>query len=895
MMSNKLSVFECFVLSTKMSDKRYDTSGDRSDDKHEDYHQLRHSDEQLTAEDKLVTMDVNVGHNSGNHKKSHKSKHKKHKKDESSHQNKHSKHSKKSKKDKKDKEKDKKDMDPLVAKEDEELRELIKQKKILEEKLRQEELKQDICVDDSKSSHLKTRNDEENDTNGQRMNGFNKESKLKDKKLNESKVTKEIPLLEISERKRKSTTDLSKSDKHLKNDEKSLKTENKTKIVSKEILKTKDSRSDRETTNNSFREKSTLKSKSSDNLNLNENKRHSVDRHHSRRSRSRSYERQRRQTPDKCDRNRFDRINRFDRSHEDKDGNRNRRHHNSRKTRSPLNHDRDRDKERERDRDRLLRDRDRNLRRSRDRDRERDERIRSRDRERDRERERDRHQRGYDRNVKKSGSRHYDKYTNESFGDKTNDDSTSDESNNLYDVDINEDENEEQEIERRRKQRQELLQKLGSSLETDTSDKLSLSIADEDSRLEAFDEISKHKELEEQLQNDTDLDPSSDVKVEPKRKQVDMFADLDVYCDDYNSPSEQNHFKTSGVDNPSLNDNWDDAEGYYRIRIGEILDGRYSVYGYTGQGVFSNVVRARDKARSQQDVAVKIIRNNDIMHKTGLKELEFLKKLNDTDPDDKYHCLRLFRHFYHKNHLCLVFESLSMNLREILKKYGKDVGLHIKAVRSYSHQLFMALKLLKRCNILHADIKPDNILVNENKLSLKLCDFGSASDANDCDITPYLVSRFYRAPELILGQPYDFSIDLWSVGCTLYELYCGKIMFSGKSNNQMLKFFMDLKGRMNNKFVRRGRFKDQHFDHNCNFLYQEVDKVTEKEKIVVISNIQPIRDLNTELMAGQTLNDTELRKVTQLKDLLEKILMLDPSKRLSITQALTHPFITDKM
>lgn len=113
-----------------------------------------------------------------------------------------------------------------------------------------------------------------------------------------------------------------------------------------------------------------------------------------------------------------------------------------------------------------------------------------------------------------------------------------------------------------------------------------------------------------------------------------------------------------------------------------------------------------------------------------------------------------------------------MNLREVLKKYGKDVGLHIKAVRSYSQQLFLALKLLKRCNILHADIKPDNILVriiyiapysnrlhslthslfclqvNESKTILKLCDFGSASHVADNEITPYLVSRFYRAPEI---------------------------------------------------------------------------------------------------------------------------------------------------
>lgn len=89
-----------------------------------------------------------------------------------------------------------------------------------------------------------------------------------------------------------------------------------------------------------------------------------------------------------------------------------------------------------------------------------------------------------------------------------------------------------------------------------------------------------------------------------------------------------------------------------------------------------------------------------------------------------------------------------MNLREVLKKYGKNVGLHITAVRSYVKQLFRALRLLKKCQILHADIKPDNILVNESKLVLKLCDFGSASYASDCEITEYLVSRFYRAPEI---------------------------------------------------------------------------------------------------------------------------------------------------
>lgn len=198
-----------------------------------------------------------------------------------------------------------------------------------------------------------------------------------------------------------------------------------------------------------------------------------------------------------------------------------------------------------------------------------------------------------------------------------------------------------------------------------------------------------------------------------------------------------------------------------------------------------------------------------------------------------------------------------MNLREVLKKYGKNVGLHITAVRSYARQLFRALRLLKKCQILHADIKPDNILVNESKLVLKLCDFGSASDASEFDITEYLVSRFYRAPEIskpprhsrspeldawicnvfsftVLGMPYDYVIDLWSVATTLFELYTGKIMFPGRSNNEMLKLFMDLRGKMSNKFIKKAALKDKHFDADCNFIFRDIDKITKHVSLLMI-------------------------------------------------------------
>ena len=126
---------------------------------------------------------------------------------------------------------------------------------------------------------------------------------------------------------------------------------------------------------------------------------------------------------------------------------------------------------------------------------------------------------------------------------------------------------------------------------------------------------------------------------------------------------------------------------------------------------------------------------------------------------------------------------------------------------------------------------------------LKLCDLGSASDVSENDIAPYLVSRFYRAPEIsmlsfsislasanaslvVLGLPYDTALDMWSVGCTLYELYTGKILFPGRSNNHMLLLMMELKGRFNTKMIKRAKFGDVHFDDKGAFISVEPDKIT---------------------------------------------------------------------
>jgi len=80
----------------------------------------------------------------------------------------------------------------------------------------------------------------------------------------------------------------------------------------------------------------------------------------------------------------------------------------------------------------------------------------------------------------------------------------------------------------------------------------------------------------------------------------------------------------------------------------------------------------------------------------------------------------------------------------------------------------------------------------------------------------------------VIGMGYDHGIDLWSTAVTVYELYTGRIMFPGKSNNEMLKLIMDLKGKLPNRLIRKGTFRELHFDANFNFLYHEVDKVTQR-------------------------------------------------------------------
>ncbi|KAK2072400.1 hypothetical protein P8C59_006757 [Phyllachora maydis] len=319
----------------------------------------------------------------------------------------------------------------------------------------------------------------------------------------------------------------------------------------------------------------------------------------------------------------------------------------------------------------------------------------------------------------------------------------------------------------------------------------------------------------------------------------------------------------------------DDKDGYYKFRPGELLDGRYQITTTLGRGMFSGVARAVE-VTTQKLVAIKIMRNNDALKKGGYTEIAILQKLNAADAENKKHMVRFERYFEYKGHLCMAFENLSLNLREVLKKFGNNIGINLSATRAYAYQIFIALGHMRKCSVIHADLKPDNILVNESRNVLKICDLGTAIDRSDAatasnEITPYLVSRFYRAPEIILGMPYDYSIDMWSIGCTLYELYTGKILFTGDSNNQMLKNIMEIRGKFSPKLYRRGQLASMHFDELGNFVSIERDKILGKTQMRTLAVVKPTRDLRTRLLAASSgMDDAETRELNHFVDLLER-------------------------
>ena len=236
--------------------------------------------------------------------------------------------------------------------------------------------------------------------------------------------------------------------------------------------------------------------------------------------------------------------------------------------------------------------------------------------------------------------------------------------------------------------------------------------------------------------------------------------------------------KHYGVIGAPSNCGYDDEHGSYLHVQHDHIAYRYEMLKVIGKGSFGQVVRAYDH-KNQQHVALKMVRNEKRFHRQAQEEIRILDHLRKKDKDNTMNLIHMYEHFTFRGHCCITFELLSVNLYELIKK-NKFQGFSIQLVRRFAYSILRCLESLYANKIIHCDLKPENVLLKQQGRSgIKVIDFGSSCFENQRLYT-YIQSRFYRAPEVILGARYGMPIDMWSLGCILAELVTGYPLLPGE-------------------------------------------------------------------------------------------------------------------
>ena len=228
---------------------------------------------------------------------------------------------------------------------------------------------------------------------------------------------------------------------------------------------------------------------------------------------------------------------------------------------------------------------------------------------------------------------------------------------------------------------------------------------------------------------------------------------------------------------------------------------KYEVLGVVGEGAYGIVYKCRNK-ETDKFVAIKKFKEieDKLVQKTMKRELKMLQMLKHDNVVDFQEA------FIYKENLFLVFEYVEKNLLEVLEKFPE--GLNPKLIRSFVFQMCKAVHYLHTKNIIHRDVKPENLLVDEN-MNLKLCDFGFArkislnQENNNVDaMTDYVATRWYRSPELLLSNGiYGPEVDYWAIGCIMGELADGNPMFPGENEVDQLDCIIKILGNLPEQLI----------------------------------------------------------------------------------------------
>ncbi|PPD98977.1 hypothetical protein GOBAR_DD04001 [Gossypium barbadense] len=271
--------------------------------------------------------------------------------------------------------------------------------------------------------------------------------------------------------------------------------------------------------------------------------------------------------------------------------------------------------------------------------------------------------------------------------------------------------------------------------------------------------------------------------------------------------------------------------------------------------------------------------NNKDFFDQSLDEIKLLKYVNKHDPADKHHILRLYDYFYYREHLLIVCELLKANLYEFHKfnrESGGEVYFTMPRLQSITIQCLEALQFLHGLGLIHCDLKPENILVKSySRCEVKVIDLGSSCFETD-HLCSYVQSRSYRAPEVILGLPYDKKIDIWSLGCILAELCTGNVLFQNDSPATLLARVIGIIGPIKQDMLAKGRDTYKYFTKN-HMLYERNQETNRLEYLI---------PKKTSLRHRLPMGDQGF------VDFVAHLLEVNPKKRPSAAEALKHPWLS---
>lgn len=335
---------------------------------------------------------------------------------------------------------------------------------------------------------------------------------------------------------------------------------------------------------------------------------------------------------------------------------------------------------------------------------------------------------------------------------------------------------------------------------------------------------------------------------------------------------------------------------HLKLAPGTLVNGQYEVLREVGCGNFSKVYEARDVRRatdatspSSSTVALKVVKKeyaNDAKFERDM--LKILGNKGQELQSSGCSSVSTMHEFFTWNHYpCFIMPLRGPTLRSC--KLGIDRGNCSRTdfIR-LAHSLLTALKFVHfDCKMVHTDLKPENILLNDVALdaaqsplgtSWTVCDFGSASlwrtDRMDSDL---ISTRPYRAPEVVLGNPWSYPADTWSLGCILYEVAVGTRLFDVHDDNTHLNFMEKCLGRLPDSLAKKSKHSRKYFDPNGK-LARPLLRAAQGPACRAIAAARAPRSLQ------ETLGEDD-----ELYDLIGSMLQYDPARRIRVDDALHHP------